>query len=286
LRGNVKVFSEKLSNLIDSGKKELSIGYRCLYDLTPGVYNGQQYDAVQREIRGNHLALVEEGRAGPEVAVLDSFKFSFDTKELRSMADREMVAAQTGDEGEEVTLSSLYSLMQEMKTALQSLLGMEKAEAQQAGSDEDPALVEDADEEKKDDEKKSSEAADADEEKKDDKKDDSNAMDAKIAALSKQIEDLKKSNTRTVMKEVSRSTDLAKRLSQHVGAFDHSDMTVGDVASYGVKQLKLNCQAGHELAALEGYLAAKKPSTPQRAAMDSKPKSSSISAFLSENGGK
>ena len=37
LKGNLKVFSDELAGLIDSGKKELSIGYRCLYDMSPGV---------------------------------------------------------------------------------------------------------------------------------------------------------------------------------------------------------------------------------------------------------
>lgn len=88
LKGNLKVFSDKLANLIDSGKKELSIGYRCLYDMSPGMYNGEKYDFIQREIRGNHLALVDEGRSGHDVSVLDHFKFTFDSGDLK-MAEYE-----------------------------------------------------------------------------------------------------------------------------------------------------------------------------------------------------
>ena len=44
--------------------KELSLGYRLDLDETPGLWNGQPYDAVQRNIRINHLALVQEARAG------------------------------------------------------------------------------------------------------------------------------------------------------------------------------------------------------------------------------
>ncbi|WP_303045626.1 DUF2213 domain-containing protein, partial [Turicimonas muris] len=41
----------------------------------PGVTEaGEKYDYVQRQIRANHLALVETGRAGPEVKVRDSKK--------------------------------------------------------------------------------------------------------------------------------------------------------------------------------------------------------------------
>ena len=49
-----------------SGLKELSLGYNLDLDETPGEYNGQPYDAVQRNIRINHLALVENARAGDQ----------------------------------------------------------------------------------------------------------------------------------------------------------------------------------------------------------------------------
>lgn len=48
------------------GLKELSLGYNLDLDETPGVWNGQPYDAVQRNIRINHLALVREARAGDQ----------------------------------------------------------------------------------------------------------------------------------------------------------------------------------------------------------------------------
>ncbi len=48
----------------DSGLKELSLGYNLEADDTPGEYNGEHYDMVQRNIRINHLALVGEARAG------------------------------------------------------------------------------------------------------------------------------------------------------------------------------------------------------------------------------
>ena len=72
LKANIKVLTEKLSNLIRKGKKELSIGYDCVYDACRGVWNGANYDFIQRDIRGNHIALVDEGRSGPDISVLDS----------------------------------------------------------------------------------------------------------------------------------------------------------------------------------------------------------------------
>lgn len=48
----------------ESNFKELSLGYNLDLDETPGEWNGQHYDAIQRNIRINHLALVMEARAG------------------------------------------------------------------------------------------------------------------------------------------------------------------------------------------------------------------------------
>ena len=47
-----------------SGLRELSLGYSVEFDETPGVWNGQHYDAIQTNIRINHLALVDKARAG------------------------------------------------------------------------------------------------------------------------------------------------------------------------------------------------------------------------------
>jgi hypothetical protein len=52
------------------GKRELSAGYSAIIDWTPGTSStGEAYDAVQRSIRGNHLALVDVARAGPECRI-------------------------------------------------------------------------------------------------------------------------------------------------------------------------------------------------------------------------
>jgi hypothetical protein len=52
-------------------KRELSCAYRYDADMTPGVYEGQAYDGVMRNIIGNHVALVRQGRAGSDVVIGD-----------------------------------------------------------------------------------------------------------------------------------------------------------------------------------------------------------------------
>ncbi len=53
-------------------QKENSSSYRWRLDLTPGVYEGEAYDGVMRDIVCNHVAIVPSGRAGPDVFVYDS----------------------------------------------------------------------------------------------------------------------------------------------------------------------------------------------------------------------
>lgn len=67
VRAQILVTDAKTVRDIEAGKAELSCGYTCDLDFTPGEFEGQKYDAVQRNIRGNHVALVKAGRAGPEV---------------------------------------------------------------------------------------------------------------------------------------------------------------------------------------------------------------------------
>lgn len=52
---------------VDGGMTEVSPGYTCIIDPTPGVWNGQPYDAVQRHRRYNHLAIVDQARGGHTV---------------------------------------------------------------------------------------------------------------------------------------------------------------------------------------------------------------------------
>ena len=62
---------------VESEKQcELSAAYYYTADMTPGTApDGEAFDGVMRDIKGNHLALVEAGRAGPDVYVADSDPF-------------------------------------------------------------------------------------------------------------------------------------------------------------------------------------------------------------------
>lgn len=70
LRGDLLVSDGYAIELIESEElSDLSCGYRYTPDMTAGSKNGQKYDGVMRDIQGNHVALVDDGRAtGAHVA--------------------------------------------------------------------------------------------------------------------------------------------------------------------------------------------------------------------------
>ena len=55
--------------------RELSCGYRYVPVMEAGEFEGKPYDGRMTEIVGNHLALVEVGRAGSDVVVADRNPF-------------------------------------------------------------------------------------------------------------------------------------------------------------------------------------------------------------------
>jgi len=57
---------EEIAAIERGDRKELSCGYTCTLDNTPGEFDGERYDAIQRSIRYNHVALGPAGwgRAG------------------------------------------------------------------------------------------------------------------------------------------------------------------------------------------------------------------------------
>jgi hypothetical protein len=66
LVGDLFVQDERLIEEVRNGKREVSCGYAVDYvDNGDGTY-------TQRNIRGNHIAIVEEGRAGHKAAIMDS----------------------------------------------------------------------------------------------------------------------------------------------------------------------------------------------------------------------
>ena len=87
LMNSLHFFDKKARDLIESeALRELSLAYRYKPDFTPGkTEDGQEYDFIMRDISGNHLALVEQGRAGHEVLVYDSKRSEMEREEIANL---------------------------------------------------------------------------------------------------------------------------------------------------------------------------------------------------------
>lgn len=269
LFGNLKVYSETLAELIESGKRELSCGYRCEYDWSPGVFNGQTYDLVQRNIRGNHIALVNSGRMGSDVAVFDGIatdSIDFPTSTGADMADE----TKGGGEPGALTLEQALEAVTKLMPAIQRIMSASNPDAAGANPPTDNPAP-DADKPAIEDSAAAPTsvpgappAATGEDPKK------GEGMDA--AAL-----------TKTLMAGIAKRDQLARDLSAHVGTFDHSLMTEADVAAYGCKKLGLQADAGAHAATLRGYLAGAakaKPVAKQVTAADSAPADNFVTRFL------
>lgn len=66
LLADILVYNIDVIREIQNGKREISCGYNCLYEMTE---NGR---VKQIDIIGNHVALVRKGRAGDRVAIKDN----------------------------------------------------------------------------------------------------------------------------------------------------------------------------------------------------------------------
>ena len=74
LRNSLVIWAARSIRSVEDGSRAaLSCGYAYDVDPTPGrAPDGTKYDFVMRNLRFNHLALVQDGRAGPDVVVGDA----------------------------------------------------------------------------------------------------------------------------------------------------------------------------------------------------------------------
>ena len=114
IRADVVIYS------LDTDDRELSCGYQTELDETPGVTeDGEHYDAIQRNIRYNHLAIVPRGRAG-------NARLNMDGEQIIDMEVKEM---------SKIKLDGIeYDVPAEVESAIKGMT--EKADEQKKAFDE------------------------------------------------------------------------------------------------------------------------------------------------------
>ena len=104
---DLKAYTDRVKHLIEAeDKRDLSLGYRCRYELSPGIYNGQPYDAIQRDIRFNHIALVDEGRMGAECRVTDN-NITYDNLDIDKYKENKMLKDEIKEEVKQELLAPI-----------------------------------------------------------------------------------------------------------------------------------------------------------------------------------
>lgn len=126
----VEIIIHDTNALKRCGLKELSLGYSLDTDDTPGVYEGEKYDCVQKNIEINHLALVGEARAG-EAARLNIDSKDSDKKILKGgpIMNKPNSTGYRTDDGAELT-------PEEMEAAI-ALFKAQQAASQATGEGTD-----------------------------------------------------------------------------------------------------------------------------------------------------
>lgn len=292
LKTNIMCWSEQLATAIAAGKAELSLGYRCMYEYKPGVFNGVPYTYVQRRIRFNHLATVNDGRMGPEVAVMDGLStlekqaMSKNAKEAlirtksKSLAgvtkNRLLAFAMDAEEaikdGKDET-GELAQAVEAIKNAAPLLEAIEDikavGESDEVGLDEDGApSTPVGDKEEKDG--KGMDAAEV-------KRVVDAAVKSALAGFGRGLD------ARDVVRVVADRDALVKKVSPFIGNFAQiaHAMDAAEVAEYAVKTLEIPASKGQEVGALEAWLHGRTPAHKQPMAQTMDGKDASKSSFMS-----
>ena len=248
LVATVKTFGTRLKAAINAGLRELSCGFRCTWEVISGTTpDGVQYDVVQRNIRGNHLASVDEGRMGPQVSLA---------------MDRACIALDNlqPDKGENMTLEEMMEKVREAQPAKEELAKVRDEINKMLGEGGEP----DPEGEPEGGEGYDQEDTPVDPEKPAMDKDKPDAamdeMKAQLEAMKKELAGVKGQalDAATVEKMITEKNNLISDLEPVVGKIDGTGLDANGVASKAADILGIACDSSSALASVRGYLHAQK----------------------------
>lgn len=94
LDNSLVIWNAEAIAAVESGEqRQISCGYRYDVVMQPGVWQGAPYDGVMTNIRGNHVALVANGRAGADVVVMDSKESTLMSRTRSAPSSRRVAVA-------------------------------------------------------------------------------------------------------------------------------------------------------------------------------------------------
>lgn len=131
--GLVKIFNPAVCDAVERGDlRELSQGYNCKVIEQNGVYDGEKYTGVQTDVAMNHIALVEQGRAGDAVKILYNNRASV---ELVPALKKEFEKFERRRENMKIKRKNVDEQTTAGKPNPQNTVNEEESEEQQASED-------------------------------------------------------------------------------------------------------------------------------------------------------
>lgn len=130
LRNSLMIWcANSIAGVTTNEQRELSAAYSYDAVMTPGIFDGVAYDGIMMNIKGNHVALVEAGRAGPDVIVGDSKllekpemkvgKLSAKRKAALAVALKATVGPMLAQDAQIKDLTAIAGTVDSLKTAKQ-----------------------------------------------------------------------------------------------------------------------------------------------------------------------
>lgn len=231
--------------------RELSAAYRYIAVMSPGKYEGQHYDGIMTNIIGNHLALVESGRAGSDVLAADE---AIDTMKTTKLGKALFVtlgglSPKLAQDSALLALVGKASKKTINRDELSSkLIGMDsELDPKKLGSHIDALLAMDADE--KEEKKKVAEDEDEDDEDfdgaEDEDEDDENKK-KKVAEVREKVKTAMDSFKREL-----READEARRIVRPVVGDVIAQDSAADIYAFALDHMKVAHDGVKDTAALK-----------------------------------
>lgn len=111
LLADIIVYDKAVIKAIRQGKREVSCGYNCLYEPAG------EYQLKQTSIIGNHVALVEKGRAGSRVAIKDELPEKRREKQMETKSKKRILGRMFGAYAQDATPEELELAVDEIVKA-------------------------------------------------------------------------------------------------------------------------------------------------------------------------
>jgi hypothetical protein len=137
IRVPIKIMDGPAIASVQSDRREFSLGYSANLDFTPGVHDGQAFDAVMEGFRFNHLAAVKLARGGSDLRIVDE-RTDDDRRKPAEQAPVSSPKAQPRDATMPHTLIidglQVPNVSDEAKAAIEKLQGQVKDANTQVGT--------------------------------------------------------------------------------------------------------------------------------------------------------